>query len=279
MDMSTKDQSQKSPRGISLDLHNVTFSQGLEVGVSHLGWLVCPTTGKSGPAAVLASHSAQPERVKELMTNGICGQPSDGLSHSEILQSHLENRLRLQLAGIGSPEYVLTWKRWDMLSGPQICALRASVRRTSDSGYGGWPTAKAQNHKAASVHGQGGLELQQSVKLAGWPTITVTDSSKRGMVSPRPGCMDLSETAPYAGWATPTVQDSKNNGGPSQMRRDTSPLNAQVKVIGMGRLPSGLAKMASIEGSRLNPRFSLWLQGYPEEWAYCGELAMQSFQR
>jgi hypothetical protein len=33
-------------------------------------------------------------------------------------------------------------------------------------------------------------------------------------------------------------------------------------------------KTASSEGYRLNPKFSLWLMGYPVEWAYYGVLAM-----
>jgi hypothetical protein len=31
--------------------------------------------------------------------------------------------------------------------------------------------------------------------------------------------------------------------------------------------------------SLLNPRFSLWLQGVPDEWACCAELAMRSVRR
>ena len=62
------------------------------------------------------------------------------LLKSANLQLSLENRLRANLDANGSLECVLTWKRWDMLSGPQICALRASTRPTADNGYIGWPT-------------------------------------------------------------------------------------------------------------------------------------------
>jgi hypothetical protein len=37
------------------------------------------------------------------------------------------------------------------------------------------------------------------------------------------------------------------------------------------------AETESTAAFRLNPRFSLWLMGFPVEWASCGELAMQSF--
>src|SRR5690242_21166272 len=55
-------------------------------------------------------------------------------SPSAVLQSSLESRLRARLDVHGSPEYVLTWKTWDMPSGPLICALRASARPTSGNG-------------------------------------------------------------------------------------------------------------------------------------------------
>ena len=46
---------------------------------------------------------------------------------------------------------------------------------------------------------------------------------------------------------TPTVQDSKNNGGPSQQKRKTKPLNA-------------------VAGGTLNPTWVEWLMGYPKGW-------------
>ena len=48
-------------------------------------------------------------------------------------------------------------------------------------------------------------------------------------------------------WPTPTVQDAHNNGGPSQMERNSLPLNAQV-------------------GGALNPTWVEWLMGWPLGW-------------
>lgn len=56
-------------------------------------------------------------------------------------------------------------------------------------------------------------------------------------------------------WATPTVQDSANNGGPSQFRRNSLPLNAQV-------------------GGPLNPTWVEWLMDWPGEWTALEPLAM-----
>jgi hypothetical protein len=38
-------------------------------------------------------------------------------------------------------------------------------------------------------------------------------------------------------------------------------------------------KTTDMAGWKLNPRFSLWLMGYPDEWACCGERAMQSSRK
>lgn len=89
---------------------------------------------------------------KEKRTNGTFGQSSTGSSPSAILQLSLENRLQARLDVNGSPEYALTWKRWDMPSGPPICALRASARRISDKDYTGWPTPTEDNANNARGH-------------------------------------------------------------------------------------------------------------------------------
>jgi DNA (cytosine-5)-methyltransferase 1 len=51
-------------------------------------------------------------------------------------------------------------------------------------------------------------------------------------------------------WATPTVQDAHNNGAPSQLDRNTLPLNAQVAEAGRA----------------LNPEWVEMLMGLPEGW-------------
>lgn len=92
---------------------------------------------------------ARRENREEQVMSDTSGQKCAGSSLSANLQSSLESRLQANLAETGSPEYALTWKHWDMQSGPPICALRALVRRTSDSGsigaLSGWPTPTAQD--------------------------------------------------------------------------------------------------------------------------------------
>jgi len=97
-----------SQAGIQLDLF------GLEVAPANLGRL--------------------PAEILDFQIPGTSGPSGTDLLKSANLQLSLENRLRANLDANGSLECVLIWKRWDMPSGPQICALRASTRPTADNG-------------------------------------------------------------------------------------------------------------------------------------------------
>jgi hypothetical protein len=138
----------KSNRANLTDTRNATFSQALEAGLTHYDYLDGRKTGRSGREAALVSHSVSPAKAKELKTNDTFGPLFDGLSPKNDLQQSLENRLRQAMAVNGCQEYVLTWKRWDMKSGPPICALRASGRRISGKGYSGWQSPKASDCKS-----------------------------------------------------------------------------------------------------------------------------------
>lgn len=59
---------------------------------------------------------------------------------------------------------------------------------------------------------------------------------------------------------TLTCQDAKNNGGPSQLKRNSPPLNALV-------------------GGPLNPTWCEWLMGWPLEWTALKPLEMDKFQQ
>lgn len=112
-----------------MDSLNATSSPALVDGVTHSSSQTGPLTALSGPGAVLASHSAQPESSEALPTSATCGQSSEGLSPSAVLQRSLASRLRANLGDSGSLEYSLTWKSWDMPGREPICALRASARK------------------------------------------------------------------------------------------------------------------------------------------------------
>lgn len=184
-------------------------------------------------------------------------------SRSSELQTRLEASLKRRLSKYVSPEYWLTWKRWDMESGPPICALRASVRRTSDNDCGGWPspavcdsastrnsTANRKKFPPTGIHA--GDTLTDAATKAGWPTPTAKekaggeykDSQKALNRFLGPHANELRDVAKFTQpGATPTTS-------PAQMEKRGA-LNAEL------------------------PR---WLQGYPKEWCEAAILAHRSLQ-
>ena len=206
--------------------------------------LAGPTIGPSGPAPVPVSRFRARDSARAMPTSDTSGPLFTASSPSAVLQRSLESRLVARLAANGSPEYVLTWRWQDMPSGPPICQLRASARRTSGGGCSGWPTpdASAMNVgedpekraarisvlKARRINGNGaGLTLGAAAALSGWPTPKQSDGTgprtleqlaarrERAMakgINP-PGESDLRDKAQLAGWPTPTQADSHGHDG------------------------------------------------------------------
>ena len=189
---------------------NVISSEGLEAGPSS-----SPSpagTARPGPDHVLVSRFRARDSGKAMPTNDTSGPLFTHSSPSADLQRSLESRLRARMDVNGSPEYALTWKTWDMPSGPPISALRASARRTSGSGYGGWPTPAVTNaDRSEQIERTAGRRrnLQDFALTAGWATPTVQDHS-RGDKPPRPQDtgVPLSEMAALVGWTTPQAHDA-----------------------------------------------------------------------
>ena len=96
-----------------------------------------------GLVPVRANLSARQAKALGLLTSGTCGQRGITSSASAALQSSLANRLQAAPASGGSTLFALTWKARVTPSGLRICALRASVRRTSGNDCGSWPTPMA----------------------------------------------------------------------------------------------------------------------------------------
>ena len=206
-----------------LDTPAFTCSRALPAGNTPFRSRVGRRAGKSSRAVVRASRSLWPERDEEPKTNAISGPKCDDSSPSAVLQQCLENRLQAALDVNGSPEYVLTWKHWDMPSGPQICALRARARPTSGNGSSGWPTpdasvvqdgesletwlARRETLKAKHNNGNGcGTPLTMAAQMAGWPTPTGIDNAQVAgqYANPKSGTT-LGGAARMAGWPTPNA--------------------------------------------------------------------------
>gem|GEM_PF-342202 len=198
------------------DIPNVISSQESPAGAEHLSSLDGLKTVKCGLDHAPASRSALPESLEDWATNGTCGPLFTHSSPSAVLQSCLESRLRQRLGETGSPEYALTWKEWDMRSGPPICALRASGRRTSGNASTGWRTPQGSDGEGGAKEHRPGTasryKLRDMSTWAGWPTPQTNEPGGPD----RPSRAATGRTTEYlgrtvekvTGWPTPKTQNA-----------------------------------------------------------------------
>jgi hypothetical protein len=255
---------------------NATSSPASLDGLPLFAWLDGLTTNPSGPAPVPASHSVRPESSAAPTTSATCGPSFVASSRSAALQSSLASRLQARLAGRGSPLFALTWKTWDMQSGPPICALRASALRTSGSGSGGWPSAGAKDG-SKSVWTLAGAEKEAARKgwtndlcaaaLSSWPTASARDWKSSASNMHGQNARPLNEVARLAAWRSPT-KGNGDRGGQDAMERIAGghTLNLQDQVTLAHGTTSPGSPAATEKPGQLNPAFSRWLMGYPSSW-------------
>jgi hypothetical protein len=163
-----------------------------------------------------------------------------------------------------------------MPSGPPICALRASGRRTSGNGCTGWPTPK-ETDSDKGVRTMRGAELELARKGPG---------------------SDLPTMAAAAGWPTPDAS-ALNVGGDltthearrARLAEKWNNGNGAGLALGMasrlyagqahGTAPSGSSAGTAKPGAspRLNPAFVRWLMAYPAAWDACAPMATRSSHR
>ncbi len=142
----------------------------------------------------------------------------------------------------------------------------------------GWETPKASDGNGARKDdGKRGLGLNTQ---AGWATPNARDyKSESAKPETQQGWFEHSRGKNLSkevlltteSWATPVAADARGSAGVGKPE-----LPNQVLELS-GTTPDGsTAETTSGAASHLNPRFSLWLQGLPDVWAFCAERAMRS---
>lgn len=259
--------------------------------LSQSGMTFKPLTDEHGQAVLTwcledshARTSAAPEREQESTeTEAACGSTWLGLSVRFDLASSSWKTAQC-LFPEDCHESSVTLPRWGMMRNGECWERTTSALPTSGTGSGLWRTPSAHEpgvsaERLVPIEGgtPGGMNrhfdkhtgrmtqigLIQQVRLREmWPTPSASHCETRPPATFNPKSQSgrsLGAMARHNMWPTRTAQDSKNNGAPSQMDRNTKPLNAEV-------------------GGKLNPPWVEWLMGWPIGWTGLEPLETGRFQ-
>jgi hypothetical protein len=295
---------QKTSKDLLNAISSVALEDGQELCISQDG----VQTDLFGQEVPLVSLSQAQEIKKAKTTLDTSGLSSSISSESANLQQSLESRLRQQLDLDGSTIYKLTWKQKVTPQRRSYCHLAASALRTRGNGFSSWPTPTAATGGASKNPNNkrginGGNPMATAAAMVPWPTPSVRDYKDTGDLDKsrfRKSGKERNDTVPrvaygIAPWATPNTLDHmalrsdeallrqatgarKGRTFPANLREQVDPRSQEIYASGKTPPPS-TAEMENTVPSQLNPRFSLWLMGYPIEWVYCAERVTQSSRK
>ena len=272
-----------------LDLLSATSSQELASGPTPCAAPDGPTTALYGQDHVRVSLSARQAKEQGLMMSGTCGPRSTTSSANAALTLYLVSKLQVKTALVGSTLYTLTWKQRATPAGRLISALRASVRRTSDSGFGGseqgWPTPDAQcfnlgsdlattqarRDKLKAKHGNSngaGLVIATAALMtdwSGWPTPASRDHKggyQGGRIRDGKISLDTVDVAAQlAGWPTPKATDGTKGNRSSEGAQREYERGGQKDVPLMAQLAAWPTPAASDGNGGKGPRTGVSMTG------------------
>jgi len=185
----------------------------------------------SSHLASLANLSQSQEKENQRKMTEISGKKLLELSKSPDQLGLLEKMLVELLNSISTP-YLRTWRVRTTPRGALVFQLKASVQNIKGNAFGLWRTPDGSTGGSNIKGIRRCLDKNQPLLRPSGHAIQVRLTDQ--ILEPRL-------------YPTPTTQDSKNNGNPSQMRRNTKPLNAVI-------------------GGKLNPNFVEFLMGFPMDW-------------
>lgn len=243
----------------------------------------------SSAAGFHAKTSALPEKAQGSPVQGpVFGTSSLGSFATYDRDGSLWKTSERSLLAESTP-FSGKWPSSGMTRSGTAYRLAPLVPRTEGKESGslpfGTPTANEKLATAYQTPNMGerfrrrhGGNLLESVAHHMWPTPSASGMPCEGTVRLcrqrwLDGHATLEEASAIAGrdvrakqgkvpamWPTPTVQDASNNGGPSQHKRNSLPLNA-------------------VAGGALNPTWVEWLMGFPLGWTDCGASATRSSRK
>ena len=242
---------------------NATSSPASVFGLSLSDAQDGPITDLFGQVPARANLSARQAKEVRLMTSGTFGQHGTTSLHSERLRQFLASRLQAVTDTLGSTLFKLTWKQQATPLGRSFSLLRASVRRTDDTGFSSWPTPCSQDGPNGGP-AQGEDRLPGAAALCGWQTPTCPSRTADGHQAGNNRYVTSVADA-LAPWSTPRTN---KRSFPDSHGSDERPAD-------IGLMPIGYRARAE-SGGPLNPEHSRWLMGLPAEWTSCAPLETRS---
>jgi len=251
-----------------------------------------------------AKTLARPAKAQELMeTEAECGEKWRASYAKYSHDTHSWKTPQCSLLG-DLEEFSETWPQWGLMRDGECWEQRTLEQTIRGTEFGFVPNGEDSFHTPNTTGLDGGSNSRKALKKRQetWPTPTVMDSinhfetlevwmernKKNKQKNPNLGETQKSLRS-VVHWPTPTAHMSQERNSPSESRRNTPTLTAQVnwptpRVKGLcggsgswTLLKKNLSTMQDVRdmsGGKLNPMWVEWLMGWPLGWTDLKPLEM-----